>query len=77
MLYDNSSESPEGAEATSFFTLSFIQVMMSRYVDHAHKYTARSYLVFEPVLDMSDTNFLLHFRIQKESFHILVDDVKD
>jgi hypothetical protein len=35
------------------------------------------YIVLESALDMNDTNFLLHFRIPKESFMILVEDIKD
>jgi hypothetical protein len=54
MLYDDSSESSEEAEATNFFTLSFLEA-----------------------LEMSDTNFLLHFLIPKESFMILSEDIKD
>ncbi len=51
--------------------------MMNRYIDRAPRYAASSYIVLESVLDMNDVNFLLHFRVQKESFMILVDDVKD
>ena len=77
MLYDVSSEGSEEAEATNFFALSFLQVMTSRYIDRAPRYLARSYIVLESALEMSDTNFLLHFRIPKESFMILVEDIKD
>jgi hypothetical protein len=65
MLYDDSSERSEEEEATNFSALSFLQVMTSRYIDHAPWYATRSYIVLESAHDMNDTYFLLHFVSQK------------
>jgi len=77
LLHDDSSVSSGEAEASNIFALTFLQVMTSRYIDRAPRYVTNSYIVLESVLDMNDVNFLLHFRVQKESFRMLVDEVKD
>jgi hypothetical protein len=77
LLHDDSSVSSAEAEASNIFALSFLQVMTNRYIDRAPRYVVSSYIVLESVLDMNDVNFLLHFRVQKDSFRMLVDEVKD
>jgi hypothetical protein len=76
LLHDDSSVSSAEAEASNIFALSFLQVMASRYIDRAPRYVASSYIILESVLDMNDVNFLLHFRVHKESFNMLVEEVK-
>jgi hypothetical protein len=77
LLHDDSSLSSGEAAASNIFALSFFQVMTSRYINRAPRYVARSYIVLESIVDMNDSNFLLHFRVQKESFRMLVDQVKE
>ncbi len=77
LLHDDSSVASEEAEASNIFALTFLQVMTSRYINRAPRYAASSYIVLESVLEMNNVNFLLHFRMQKESFRMLVDEVND
>ncbi len=70
LLHDDSSDSSEEAFPFYKWWWAGTSTMLFRY-------TRNSYLTLESVLDKNDSNFLLHFRVQKDSFRLLVDEVKD
>jgi len=61
----------------NFFAILYLHTINTRYFDRPLSYIANSYIILESALDMSDSNFLLHFRMEKDSFRMLVEEVKD
>ena len=61
----------------NFFAILYLHTINTHYFDCAFSYIANSYIILESALDMSDSNFLLHFRMEKDSFRMLVEEVKD
>ena len=61
----------------NFFAIFFFRTMNNRYLDRPLAYATNSYIMIDSVFEMSDTSFLLHFRMEKESFQLLVNEVKD
>jgi hypothetical protein len=80
MLGDDSSmnSDEELILGTTFFAFNLLHITNNRYIDPAPTYNRRNnFIVLESALAMTDTNFLLHFCMQKDSFLNLVEELKD
>jgi len=62
---------------TTYFAFNLLHITNNCYIDHAPNYRKNNCIVLESALAMTDTNFLLHFCVQKDSFLNLVEDLKD
>ena len=60
----------------NFFAIFFFRTMNNRYLDRPLAYATNSYIMLDSAFEMSDTSFLLHFRMEKESFQLLVNEVR-
>jgi len=45
----------------NFFAILYLHTINTHYFDCAFSYIANSYIILESAMDMSDSNFLLHF----------------
>jgi len=52
----------------NFFAILYLYTINTQYFNHPLSYIANSYIILESAMDMSDSNFLLHFRMEKDSF---------
>lgn len=72
----NSSDSDENDMDTAV-TLANLQITQTRYITRKSSYTKSTHVEFERYLGLDDVNFLLHFRLHKESFWKLHSFIKD
>ncbi len=80
LLCEVASESEEELDddlidAVTAATYSHIKAF--RYMNREPRYTNSSYCILASYLGMNELDFLLHFRVHKESFWKLPDYVKD
>jgi hypothetical protein len=62
---------------TTYFAFNLLHITNNCYIDHAPNYRKNNCIVLESALAMTDTNFLLNFCVQKDSFLNLVEELKD
>jgi hypothetical protein len=80
MLGDDTSSNSddEFILGSTFFAFNLLHITNNRYIDRAPTYNIRNNsIVLESALAMTDANFLLHFRMQKDSFLNLVEELKE
>jgi hypothetical protein len=56
--------------------LNLLETINNRYSDRAPTYAPRSYAVLNATTDYSDSNFLLHFRMEKAAFYNLAEEIR-
>jgi hypothetical protein len=67
ILFDDSSVSSSEEQSLNVFALSMLDIMVHRYINHTPTYAGNCYIILESALHYNEANFLLHFRIEKES----------
>ena len=70
ILFDDSSIGSQEEANINFFALNLLETINNRYSDRAPTYAPRSYAVLNATTDYSDSNFLLHFRMEKAAFTV-------